>query len=85
MANRTLDNTMAKRTSDNTMANRTLDNTLAKRTSDNTMAKRTSDNTMAKRTRTIKQTMIYKVLHRVLKIEPMNTTKPGVDSGAQEG
>jgi hypothetical protein len=42
---------------------------MAKRRTDNAMAKRRTDNTMAKRKRTNGQTMIYKVLHRKLKIE----------------
>ena len=40
---------------------------------------------MAKRKNTKGQTMIYKTLHKKLKIEQHEATKTGVNSGAPEG
>jgi hypothetical protein len=72
-----MDNTMTKR--------RRMDNTMTKRRRmDNTMTKRRRmDNTMTKRKRTKGQTMIYKTLHRKLKIEQHEPHR--VNSGASEG
>jgi hypothetical protein len=54
---------------------RRTDNTMTKRRrTDNTMAKRRrTDNTMTKRRRTKEPSMIYKTLHRKLKIEQHET------------
>ena len=69
MAKRKTDNGMAKRKTDNGMAKRKTDNGMAKRKTDNGMAKRKTDNGMANRTTMKGQIMIYKPLHRTLKIE----------------
>ena len=46
---------------------------------------RTTDNVMAKRKGQLKQTMIYKTLHRKLKIEQQKPNyKPGINSSAPE-
>jgi len=68
----------------NTMTKTTrTDNTMAKTTrTDNTMAKTTrTGNTMAKRMGTKRQIMIYKALHRKLKIEQRETYKNGRKRG----
>ena len=45
-----------------------------------------TDNTMAKRKTTKGQTMIYKTLHKILKMEQNKPhLKQGVNSGAQDG
>jgi hypothetical protein len=65
---RRTDNTMAKRRTNNTMAKRRTNNTMTKRRTNNTMTKRRTNNTMTKRKGTEGQTIIYKILHRKLKI-----------------
>jgi hypothetical protein len=87
MNKRRTDNTMTKRRTDNKITKRT-DNTMTKRRrTDNTMTKRRrTDNTMNKRRRTKGQTMIYKTLHRKLKMnqhEPYE--KPELTSGTPNG
>ena len=51
------------------MAKRQTDNGMAKRKTDNGLAKRKTDNGIAKRTTLKGKIMIYKPLHRKLKIE----------------
>jgi hypothetical protein len=46
---------------------------------------RRTDHIMVKRKKTKEQTMIYKTLHRKLKIQQHEAIKTGVNSGAPEG